>query len=95
VSLPLPGMVRRDAFTAFVSALPHAVVRAKGLVRFADRPSEMFVWNRVPGRRRMTLDASFAHVNAEAMALFIGVGLDVPGLEAQIVALGGGRQSLG
>lgn len=87
VALPLPPLVGRARFVAFVQALPEAVVRAKGLVRFTDRPADMFVWNRVPGRKTVQLDASSPHANAEATALFIGVGMSIDDLEARIAAL--------
>lgn len=87
LALPLPAVVARDRFQAFVQALPESVVRAKGLVRFADRPAEMFVWNRVPGARRLSLDRSRPHDDATATALFIGVELPVATLREQIAAL--------
>ena len=87
VALPLPRVVERARFMAFVQALPTAVVRAKGLVRFADRPSEMFVWNRVPGRQKVQLDASSSHADAVATALFIGVGMSLDDLESRIATL--------
>ena len=87
VALPLPQLVERARFMAFVEALPQAVVRAKGLVRFVDQPAEMFVWNRVPGRKKMQLDASSPHAEAVATALFIGVGMSLDDLESRIAAL--------
>ena len=87
VALPLPRVVERARFMAFVQALPTAVVRAKGLVRFADQPVEMFVWNRVPGRKKVQLDASSPHADAAATALFIGVGMSLDDLESRIAAL--------
>jgi G3E family GTPase len=87
VALPLPQLVERARFLAFVQALPAAVVRAKGLVRFADQPADMFVWNRVPGRKKVQLDESSPHADAEATALFIGVGMSLDDLEARIAAL--------
>lgn len=87
VALPLPRLVERARFLAFVQALPAAVVRAKGLVRFADQPADMFVWNRVPGRRKVQLDESSPHADAEATALFIGVGMSLDDLESRIAAL--------
>jgi G3E family GTPase len=87
IALPLPTMVVRAQFLAFVQALPEAVVRAKGLVRFADQPADMFVWNRVPGRKKVQLDESSPHADAQPTALFIGVGMDVDQLEARIAAL--------
>ena len=88
VALPLPRLVERARFLAFVQALPVAVVRAKGLVRFADQPADMFVWNRVPGRKKVQLDESSPHADAEPTALFIGVGMDLGELESRIAGLG-------
>ena len=84
---PLPALVERAAFLDFVRALPQAVVRAKGLVRFSDRPDEMFVWNRIGGRKGVQLDRSTPHAAASPVALFIGVGLPLPELRAGIAAL--------
>ena len=83
----LPDVVSRDAFIAFVRALPRVVVRAKGLVRFADRPDAMFVWNRVDGRKVMTLDQSVPHARQQPVALFIGVGMPTDELRAGIESL--------
>ena len=80
--LGLPDVVSRDAFIAFVRALPSVVVRAKGLVRFADRPDAMFVWNRVDGRKVVTLDQSVPHASQQPIALFIGVGMPTDELRA-------------
>ena len=88
MALPLPPLVARAPFLAFVQALPEAVVRAKGLVRFADQPTDMFVWNRVPGRKKVQLDESSPHADAEPTALFIGVGMDLGELESRIAGLG-------
>ena len=87
MALPLPPLVARAPFLAFVQALPEAVVRAKGLVRFADQPADMFVWNRVPGRKKVQLDESSPHADAEPTALFIGVGMDLAELETRIATL--------
>ena len=87
IVLGLPDVVSRDAFIAFVRALPNVVVRAKGLVRFADRPDAMFVWNRVDGRKVMTLDQSVPHARQQPVALFIGVGMPTDELRAGIESL--------
>ncbi len=87
-ALPLPKMVERAAFMTFARALPPAVVRAKGLVRFADTPDAMFVWNRMHGRNKVQLDRSWPHADAQPVGLFIGVQLPVVELERQIGALG-------
>ena len=88
VSLGLPDVVSRDAFLAFVRGLPRTVVRAKGLVRFADQPDAAFVWNRVDGRKVVTLDPSVALATSRPTALFIGVGMSVDELCAGVAALG-------
>jgi G3E family GTPase len=87
VALGLPEVVSRDAFMAFVRALPREVVRAKGLVRFADRPEEMFVWNRIDGRKVVSLDRSVPHATAQPVALFIGVGMPTEQLRVGVEAL--------
>jgi G3E family GTPase len=87
IVLTLPDVVSRDAFIAFVRTLPPLVVRAKGLVRFADQPDAMYVWNRVDGRRVVTLDHSTPHATAQPIALFIGVGLPAGELRSGLEAL--------
>lgn len=87
VVLGLPAVVPRDAFLEFVRALPREVVRAKGLVRFADDPDAMFVWNRIDGRKVMSLDRSVPHATAQPLALFIGVGLPSEDLRARVESL--------
>lgn len=84
---PLPRVVDRAAFTAFVRALPPEVVRAKGMIRFSDAPNAMWVWHKVPGRSSLKLDRSAFHDDAECTALFIGVGMDPPDLRARIARL--------
>jgi len=86
-ALPLPQIVRRDAFLRFARELPPSVVRAKGLVRFSDLPNEMMVWNRMPNRGRVQLDRSWPHAEAIPTALFIGVMLPLDELQARMDAL--------
>lgn len=88
IALPLPAMVSRRDFEQFVAELPEQVVRAKGLVRFADDPGPMYVWNRVPGRARVRLDASWPHADATPTALFIGVALPIDALTEAAARLG-------
>lgn len=85
--LPLPTVVDRARFTAAMSALPDSVVRAKGLVRFADKPREMFVWNRVPGRKGLRFDRAHTHDDAAPTSLFIGAAMPADIIAAQIAAL--------
>jgi len=87
ISLPLPAQVDRSAFTAFVRALAPSIVRAKGLVRFSDSPHEMFVWNRIGGRKQMLLDPSSPHATAKPVALFIGADLPLEALATGIASL--------
>jgi G3E family GTPase len=86
-TLPLPEVVDRSAFLALIAALPPAVVRAKGMVRFRDRPEEMFVWNRIGGRKGVQLDKSAPHAGAQPVALFIGVDLPLAELAQRFEAL--------
>jgi hypothetical protein len=58
------------------------------LVRFTDRPDAVFVWNRVDGRKVVTLDRSEALATSRPTALFIGVGMPVDVLCAGVAALG-------
>ena len=88
LTLPLPPVVDRARFTAAVAGLPRAVVRATGLVRFADAPDTMWVWNRTEGRRALTLDASAPHAGAEPVALFIGAQLPEEALAALVGGMG-------
>lgn len=85
--LPLPNEVDRVAFHQFVQTLPTSVVRAKGLVRFRDRPGEMFVWHRLPERRTVRLDRSWPHDDAAPTALFIGVAMPLELMEASVAVL--------
>jgi G3E family GTPase len=87
VAVGLPDVVSRDAFMAFVRTLPREVVRAKGLVRFADRPEAMFVWNRVDGRKVVSLDRSVPHATAQPVAVFIGVGMPTEQLRIGVESL--------
>ncbi|HEY4305477.1 MAG TPA: GTP-binding protein [Gemmatimonadaceae bacterium] len=87
VAFGLPEVVSRDAFMVFVRTLPREVVRAKGLVRFADRPDEMFVWNRVDGRKVVSLDRSVPHGAAQPVAVFIGVGMPSEALRVGVESL--------
>ncbi|MBL0940054.1 MAG: GTP-binding protein [Gemmatimonadaceae bacterium] len=86
-TLPLPKQVERVRFTAFVAALPDAVVRAKGLVRFTDDPGSMYVWHRLPGRKGMRLDRSAPHADADPTALFIGVDMPMAQLDQAVQQL--------
>ena len=86
-TIALPEAVDRAAFLAFVRALPREVVRAKGFVRFRDRPGDMFIWNHVAGKGRVDLDHSVPHAAAQPTALFIGVKLPLQELATRIGVL--------
>ncbi len=87
LALPLPRVVPRESFTKFVRDLPSTVVRAKGMVRFADSPTAMWIWHKVPGRSALKLDRSEFHDDAESTALFIGVGMDAAELAGRIASI--------
>lgn len=80
----LPDLVVRASFNRFVDGLPDSVVRAKGQVRFADKPDKMFVWNKVDGRNGVKLDECTPHAHTKPVALFVGVRLPLEELAAQI-----------
>jgi len=83
-AMPLPSLVERQSFNRFVRSLPAQVVRAKGQVRFSDRPEKMFVWNKVDGRTGVHLDECTPHAHTRPVALFIGVHLPLNELARQI-----------
>lgn len=87
-TMPLPTVVDRGAFLEFVRQLPDSIVRAKGMVRFADRDEEMFVWNRIGGRKNVLLDVSRPHASAQPVALFIGADLPLAELQRAVEQLG-------
>jgi G3E family GTPase len=87
LALPLPRVVDRVSFTAFVRELPETVVRAKGMIRFSEAPNAMWVWHKVPGRSSLKLDRSEFHDDAESTALFIGVGMNTADLSERIARL--------
>ncbi len=47
IELSLPELVKKSDFSAFLRGLPDEVIRAKGLVRFAEDPEEFFVFQKV------------------------------------------------
>ena len=83
-SMPLPDYVVRASFNRFVDGLPESVVRAKGQVRFADKPDKMYVWNKVEGRGGVKLDECTPHAHTRPVALFVGVRLPLEELAEQI-----------
>lgn len=83
-AMALPALVERESFSRFVHALPAQVVRAKGQVRFSDRPEKVFVWNKVDGRNGVHLDECTPHAHTRPVALFVGVHLPLNELAAQI-----------
>lgn len=87
VALSLPASVDRTTFLSFVQSLPEEVVRAKGLVRFRDESEAMYVWNRLPNRKRVELDRVYPHESAQPNALFIGVAMPIADLSNRVVAL--------
>jgi len=47
MELPLPESVSQSRFTDVLKNLPDEVIRAKGLVRFTEKPDELFVFQKV------------------------------------------------
>jgi G3E family GTPase len=87
-SFALPALVDRVHFERAVAGLPDAVVRAKGMVRFADAPNTVHIWHKVPGRRTMRLERSPYHDDVSPTALCIGVGMDVDAIRDALLAAG-------
>ncbi|MEP6836374.1 MAG: GTP-binding protein [Gemmatimonas sp.] len=87
IALSLPVVVDREPFLKFVRSLPEQVVRAKGLVRFLDETNAMYVWNRLPNRKRVELDRVYPNELAQPNALFIGVELPLTDIASRIAAL--------
>lgn len=84
-SFALPPLVDRSRFERVVADLPTAVVRAKGMVRFADAPETVHIWHRVPGRRRVRLERSPYHDDVSPTALCIGVGMDLEAIRQALL----------
>jgi G3E family GTPase len=83
VELPIYGLVSREAFMATIAALPADVVRAKGLVRFADAPTLDYVWSRIGGDPTVYLDP-VPRTPLAPIGIFIGAALDVSGIAAAL-----------
>lgn len=84
--LPLPDLLDEKAFRTFLRELPAAVLRAKGIVRFAGRPDEFFVVQKIEK------DLQFIPVGpsprlAEPLLLCIGPGLNPNELKRRVEAL--------
>lgn len=84
--IPLPGEVQRAGFVKALKALPEEVIRAKGLVRFAEEPETFFVFQKIG------TDVQFFPVGpsprlSTPLALFIGPCLDHTALAARFAGL--------
>lgn len=90
IAFTLPSEVAREPFLQFVRSLPTEVVRAKGLVRFANEPGVMFVWNRLPDGDRVELDKVTPHESTPPSALFIGVEMPVAEIASRVARLSPG-----
>jgi G3E family GTPase len=86
-SIPLPAVVKREAFQLFVRGLPNSVVRAKGVVYFSDTKHKMFIWSKVQGRKGVQLDEVASDGAALPTALFIGAALPIQELSDGIQRL--------
>lgn len=88
VELALPEKVSDRAFRGFLKDLPEEVIRAKGIVRFEEKPNELFIFQKVD---RFD-EPQFFPMGAGArittpLALFIGPALAEPVLRAGIERL--------
>lgn len=84
--LSLRGQVDRAGFVKALKALPDEVIRAKGLVRFAEDPENFFVFQKIGA------DVQFFPVGpsprlSTPLALFIGPSLDRAVLASHFVGL--------
>lgn len=83
-ALRIPETVDRTDFQHFVGSLPESVVRAKGLVRFADAPDQVYAWNKLPDSRGLHLEKPALDQTGRPSATFIGVSMPVRELAEQL-----------
>jgi G3E family GTPase len=75
--LPFPQPVARTAFDDFLRALPAAVYRAKGLIRFAEEPSALWTFQRVGSQEEtLILPLATGSTLADPGVVVIGPDLD-------------------
>jgi len=84
--IPLPDLVGRKPFVEFLKSLPNEVIRAKGLVRFEDDPSQFFVFQKVD-RDVQFFPVGSAPRLSVPLALFVGPRLDLAELQQRVLSL--------
>jgi len=88
VELALPETVADRAFRAFLKDLPDEVIRAKGIVRFAEKPAELFIFQKVDKFDEPQFFALGAGARLTTpLALFIGPQLSETGLREAVERL--------
>jgi G3E family GTPase len=83
LALPLPLMLDRDRFEQWLRALPPAVLRAKGFVRFAPA-DRLHIFQFATGVRQITAVA--LEPPPDGIAILIGTALDEAGLRGDLAA---------
>jgi G3E family GTPase len=88
LELPLPERISKRTFARLLRSLPDEVIRAKGLVRFAENPGEFFVFQKVDrfDEPQFFPIGDTARINTP-LALFIGPDLPEQTLRARLAEL--------
>ncbi len=86
--IPLPTVLERKAFDAFMADLPEEVLRAKGLVVFDDAPGEYFVFQKVGSDDETRLFPVGREPRVKTpLLLLIGPSLPVEALRERVAGL--------
>jgi G3E family GTPase len=88
LEVPLPERIPKKTFAQLLRNLPHEVIRAKGLVRFAENPDEFFVFQKVDrfDEPQFFPIGNTVRIN-RPLALFIGPNLPEQTLRASLAEL--------
>ncbi|MFZ0711193.1 MAG: GTP-binding protein [Terrimicrobiaceae bacterium] len=88
LEVPLPERIPQKTFAQLLRNLPEEVIRAKGLVRFAENPDEFFVFQKVDrfDEPQFFPIGDTARINTP-LALFIGPNLPEQTLRARLAEL--------
>lgn len=87
--IPLPALVEKRAFEAFLNSLPEEVLRAKGLVVFQEEPCEFHIFQKVGHDGAVQIYPIGQHPYLEEpTGLFIGPFLPVEEIRKSIASLG-------
>ena len=86
--IPLPDILERKTFEALMEDLPEEVLRAKGLVVFADAPGEFFVFQKVGSDDEIRLFPVGREPRVKTpLLLLIGPSLPVEALRERVAGL--------